>query len=297
MASAATVLKLQLRPRCHSHFQVIDPVRAHIKVSGAWKCQMHIQGFLVSAGGRRLRHTFLPASAVGSGRDSSITEADRKSDLSLENVKTSVVSRDDEKINVRVQLPGKATQKVFDEALIILARDAPPVPGFRKSKGGIDPNKCIIISLLNVTYLLGWHLRSPFLRVCLKQFKLLTILLLLRGHLLDVRRENIKFLQQQLSTEHRLWCFCLQIPSSILLQMLGKGRVTKFVLQEILNITIEEFVKKENLKVKPEIKTTQSESEMESAFTPGSAFGFNVILRLEKSDSDEGSEEQPDSLE
>ncbi|KAJ1286613.1 hypothetical protein BS78_03G365700 [Paspalum vaginatum] len=221
MASAATVPKLQLRPRCHSRFQVIDPVRAHIKVS---KCQMHIQGFLVSAGGRRLRHTLLPVSAVGSGRDSSITEADRKSDLSLENVKTSVVSRDDEKINVRVQLPGKATQKVFDEALTILARDAPPVPGFRKSKGGKTSN----------------------------------------------------------------------IPSSILLQMLGKDRVTKFVLQEILSITIEEFVKKEKLKVKPEIKTTQSESEMESTFTPGSAFGFNVILQLEKSDSDEDSEEKSD---
>lgn len=174
-----------------------------------------------------MRHTFLPLAAVGSGRDSSITEADRKGDLSLDNVKTSVVSRDDEKINVRVQLPGKATQKVFDEALTILARDAPPVPGFRKSKGGKTSN----------------------------------------------------------------------IPSSILLQMLGKSRVTKFVLQEILSITIEEFVKKENLKVKPEIKTTQSESEMESAFTPGSAFGFNAILQLEKSDSEEDSEEQSGSSE
>jgi len=77
-------------------------------------------------------------SAVGSGRDSSITEAERKSDLTLENVKTSIVSRDDEMINVRVQLPGKATQKIFDEALTLLARDAPPVPGFRKSKGGTE---------------------------------------------------------------------------------------------------------------------------------------------------------------
>ncbi|XP_022682078.1 uncharacterized protein LOC101760034 isoform X1 [Setaria italica] len=177
--------------------------------------------------GTSLRHTFQPVSAVGSGRDSSITEADRKSDLSLENVKTSVASRDGDKINVRVQLPGKATQKVFDEALTILSRDAPPVPGFRKSKGGKTSN----------------------------------------------------------------------IPSSILLQMLGKSRVTKFVLQEILSITIEEFVKKENIKVNPEIKTTQTESEMESAFTPGSAFGFNVILQLEKSDSDEDSEEQSDSSE
>jgi len=48
--------------------------------------------------------------------------------------------------------------------------------------------------------------------------------------------------------------------------------------------------------VKPEIKTTQSEGEMELAFAPGSAFGFNVILQLEKSDSDEeDSEEKPDS--
>lgn len=226
MASAATLPKLQLRPRCNSYLQVTDQVHAHIKTCGACKCQTHIHGLLVSAGGRRWRHTFLPVSAVGTGRGSSVTEADRKSDLSLENVKTSVVSRDNEKINVRVQLPGKATQKVFDEALTFLARDAPPVPGFRKSKGGKTSN----------------------------------------------------------------------IPSSILLQMLGKSRVTKFVLQEILSITIEEFIKKENLKVKPEIKTTQSEGEMESAFAPGSAFGFNVILQLEKSDSDEeDSEEKPDS--
>jgi hypothetical protein len=56
------------------------------------------------------------------------------------------------------------------------------------------------------------------------------------------------------------------------------------------------LLNQENLKVKPEIKTTQSEGEMESAFAPGSAFGFNVILQLEKSDSDEeDSEEKPDS--
>ncbi|RCV28534.1 hypothetical protein SEVIR_5G417600v4 [Setaria viridis] len=229
MASAATLPKFQSRPRCRSYFQVIDQVRAHIRICGASKCRIPAQGFLRSGSGvgTSLRHTFQPVSAVGSGRDSSITEADRKSDLSLENVKTSVASRDGDKINVRVQLPGKATQKVFDEALTILSRDAPPVPGFRKSKGGKTSN----------------------------------------------------------------------IPSSILLQMLGKSRVTKFVLQEILSITIEEFVKKENIKVNPEIKTTQTESEMESAFTPGSAFGFNVILQLEKSDSDEDSEEQSDSSE
>ncbi|XP_039851911.1 uncharacterized protein LOC120710351 isoform X2 [Panicum virgatum] len=115
--------------------KVIDPVRARINVCGACKGRIPARGLLVSSGGTGLRHTFHPVSAVGSGRDSSITEAERKSDLSLENVKTSIVSRDDEMINVRVQLPGKATQKIFDEALTFLARDAPPVPGFRKSKG------------------------------------------------------------------------------------------------------------------------------------------------------------------
>ena len=80
------------------------------------------------------------------------------------------------------------------------------------------------------------------------------------------------------------------IPSSILLQMLGKSRVTKFVLQEILSITVGDFVKKENLKVNPEIKTTQSEEELESSFTPGSSFSFSVVLQLEKPESDETSE-------
>ncbi|KAL5229120.1 hypothetical protein ABZP36_017385 [Zizania latifolia] len=225
MASAAATLpKLRFRPGCRGgYFQAIGPVHVHVKIcSNACKCHIPTHGLLVSSGRSR---PVLPVSAVGSGRDSSVTEDERKSGLSLQNVKTSVVSRDDENINLRVDLPGKATQKVFDEALTSLARDAPPVPGFRKSKGGKTSN----------------------------------------------------------------------IPSSILLPMLGKSRVTKFVLQEILSITVGDFVKKENLKVNPEIKTTQSEGELESSFTPGSAFRFNVILQLEKPDSDEGSEEKSDS--
>jgi hypothetical protein len=57
-----------------------------------------------------------------------------------------------------VQLPGKATQKVFDEALTILARDAPPVPGFRKSKGGTDPHQCVVTSPLRIIDILASHL-------------------------------------------------------------------------------------------------------------------------------------------
>jgi hypothetical protein len=54
------------------------------------------------------------------------------------------------------------------------------------------------------------------------------------------------------------------------------------------------LINQENLKVKPEIQTTQSEGEMESAFAPGSAFGFNVVLQLETPDSDDP-EEKPGS--
>jgi FKBP-type peptidyl-prolyl cis-trans isomerase (trigger factor) len=44
-------------------------------------------------------------------------------------------------LQLRIDLPGKVTQKVFDQALASLARDAPPVPGFRRSKGGIINNQ------------------------------------------------------------------------------------------------------------------------------------------------------------
>ncbi|KAJ0034108.1 hypothetical protein Pint_26064 [Pistacia integerrima] len=37
---------------------------------------------------------------------------------------------------VRVDLTGDATQKVFDKVLANLARSAPPIPGFRREKGG-----------------------------------------------------------------------------------------------------------------------------------------------------------------
>ncbi|KAF7039058.1 hypothetical protein CFC21_049123 [Triticum aestivum] len=248
MASAATFPKLQLGPRClgFSQLQATDPVHIHMKIGDACKCPMPAQGLLVSTG-RSARHTFLPVSAARSGRAASVAEAE-KTGLSLDSFKTTVVKRDEEKIHLRIELPGKETQKVFDAALTSLAKDAPPVPGFRRSKGGKTSN----------------------------------------------------------------------IPSSILLSMLGKSRVTKFILQEILSVTVGDFVKKENLKVNPEIATTQSEGDLESSFAPGSSFGFNVILELEKepdtddaidvelsdsmdapdvlqSDSEEPSEEEPAS--
>jgi hypothetical protein len=37
-----------------------------------------------------------------------------------------------------VELTGDETEKVFDQVLTDLAREAPPVPGFRRQKGGIS---------------------------------------------------------------------------------------------------------------------------------------------------------------
>ncbi|GMY32659.1 trigger factor [Fagus crenata] len=67
--------------------------------------------------------------------------------------------------------------------------------------------------------------------------------------------------------------------------MLGEERVTKFVIQEIVNSTMADYVKKENLNVKDnKINTTQTAEELMSVFTPGKEFGFNATLELETSE-------------
>ncbi|KAL3621643.1 hypothetical protein CASFOL_036555 [Castilleja foliolosa] len=76
-----------------------------------------------------------PISAVGSGLEASV--ADTKDNLiAIKNVEIVVESKDDDKMQVRVDLAGKETEIVFEKVLRNLARTAPPVPGFRKEKGG-----------------------------------------------------------------------------------------------------------------------------------------------------------------
>ncbi|GFP97292.1 hypothetical protein PHJA_001873300, partial [Phtheirospermum japonicum] len=154
-----------------------------------------------------------PISAVGSGLEASI--ADTKDNvITIKNVEIVVESKDDDKMQVRVDLAGKETEIVFDKVLRNLARSAPPVPGFRREKGGD----------------------------------------------------------------------CLIIPKDFLLQILGEDRVTNFVIQEIVSSTLADYVKKENLTVKDnKINTIQTAEELKSAFVPGSDFGFNATLELEKS--------------
>ncbi|MFS7926606.1 putative trigger factor [Helianthus anomalus] len=56
--------------------------------------------------------------------------------VTIKNANVLVESQDDDKMQVKVELPGKETQIVFDKVLANLARTAPPVPGFRRQKGG-----------------------------------------------------------------------------------------------------------------------------------------------------------------
>ncbi|GLT66492.1 hypothetical protein SLA2020_388540 [Shorea laevis] len=126
----------------------------------------NIQQYLCRSSHRR-GLTSLPKriSASSSGLEASIT--DKKGDaIPLKNAKIVIESQDENKIQLRVEVTGDETQKVFDQAK---------------------------------------------------------------------RRKNIP----------GKWL--LTIPKSFLLQILGEQRVTKFVIQEIVNSTMADFVEKENL--------------------------------------------------
>lgn len=58
-----------------------------------------------------------------------------------------------QKLRLRVDIPGQDTQKAFDILLAGLARNSPPVPGFRKSKGGKTSTvpKKVLLQLLGET--------------------------------------------------------------------------------------------------------------------------------------------------
>ncbi|KAK7830768.1 trigger factor [Quercus suber] len=166
------------------------------------------------------------------GLEASVTDQKGKT-IKLKSAKIVIESQDENKMQIQVDLTGDETEKVFDQVLTNLARTAPPVPGFRRQKGGK-----ILITLANVVQFHKWQTYNfP------------------------------------------------QVPKSFLLQMLGEERVTKFVIQEIVNSTMDDYVKNENLNVKDnKINTIQKVEELMSSFTPGKEFRFNAILELEGSE-------------
>ncbi|XP_022155406.1 uncharacterized protein LOC111022553 [Momordica charantia] len=160
-----------------------------------------------------------PTSIASSGLEAAITDY-KGNAIALKNAKIVVESEDENLIQLRVDLSGDETQKIFDQVLTNLARSAPPMPGFRMQKGGKTSN----------------------------------------------------------------------VPKSFLLEVLGEERVTKFVIQEILNSTMADYAKKENVNVKDKkVNTTQTADELKLLFTPGKEFGFNAILELESANSEDES--------
>ncbi|KMZ74547.1 Trigger factor [Zostera marina] len=175
---------------------------------------------------RSLPFQLSASTTSSSGLDESVKDK-KKSVLSLGDVKISIGSRDDETIQVRVDLTGEQTEKAFDDMLMSLARTAPPIPGFRRSKGGKTSSN---------------------------------------------------------------------VPKGFLLQALGRDRVTKFLIQELITTTIEDFVEREQIKVKTELSTTQTAEELESAFSPGSDFGFDATLQLENEEDGAKDEEKQSEM-
>ncbi|KAJ1410457.1 hypothetical protein SESBI_21956 [Sesbania bispinosa] len=85
--------------------------------------------------GTTLRHLNMSVSALNSGLEASIADSDKSSATSTK-ANIVVESSDENKIQLRVDLAGDQTQKVFNRVLTDLGRTAPPVPGFRMQKGG-----------------------------------------------------------------------------------------------------------------------------------------------------------------
>lgn len=83
---------------------------------------------------KRVRYLSKPIYVVRSGLEVS---ADPKDDnIRIKDAKIVVVSADGGEMQLRVDLNGKETEKVFNRVLTELARSAPPIPGFRREKGG-----------------------------------------------------------------------------------------------------------------------------------------------------------------
>ncbi|KAG4967118.1 hypothetical protein JHK87_032769 [Glycine soja] len=177
-AACFTTCPFSRTKTCCIHFLAIPNAKSRATFSlGPTLSKRMSLGILSSPIETTPTHHITPISALNSGLEASITDSNDISAI-LANAKIVVDSEDENKIQLRVDLTGDQTQKVFDRILTNLGRTAPPVPGFRMQKGDNLIRKC------------------------------------------------------------------MQIPKDFLVQMLGEERVTKFSIQEILNSTMADYVKK-----------------------------------------------------
>ncbi|XP_011073961.1 uncharacterized protein LOC105158789 [Sesamum indicum] len=128
----------------HSHNVALCSLPKDVKLDAAALCINHSSRTIFtcsrpliyySSSKAVTRLLLKPISAVGSGFETSITDP-KDNAISIKNVEIVVESKGDDKMQVRVDLTGKETEIVFEKILRNLARTAPPVPGFRREKGG-----------------------------------------------------------------------------------------------------------------------------------------------------------------
>lgn len=98
-----------------------------------------------------------PVCAAGSVLETYMTDSEG-SKLKFKNVKIAVAveSREADKIQLRVDLDGKDTQKAFDVFLTNFANSAPLRPGFRCQKGGKTSKipKNLVMDLFGKSYVM-----------------------------------------------------------------------------------------------------------------------------------------------
>ncbi|CAG7907553.1 unnamed protein product [Brassica rapa] len=74
----------------------------------------------------------------------------------------------------------------------------------------------------------------------------------------------------------------LQIPREILLEILGYSKVYRQVIKKLINSSIEDYVKQEDLKVGKELSVEQSYEDLEETFEPGESFSFDATIKLQE---------------
>ncbi|CAN8315438.1 unnamed protein product [Cochlearia groenlandica] len=72
------------------------------------------------------------------------------------------------------------------------------------------------------------------------------------------------------------------IPKDVLLEILGYSKVYRQVIKRLINSSIEDYVKQEDLKITKELAVEQSYEELEETFEPGESFGFDATIKLQE---------------
>ncbi|KAL1188009.1 hypothetical protein V5N11_026321 [Cardamine amara subsp. amara] len=72
------------------------------------------------------------------------------------------------------------------------------------------------------------------------------------------------------------------IPRDVLLEILGYSKVYRQVIKKLINSTITDYAKQEDLKVGKELTVEQSYEDLEETFEPGERFSFDAIIKLQE---------------